>query len=204
MAKRYIILKQAGNSSASGMVTITDTTVTVSVSGAGEEYGLYFTSKQCPADRIDAGTIRSGMQKTFELSGDDTKKIDTVLLTRDGRTVISGTSAHASVERMKEKAQNTSPLGFDDGFTWVRIDDGRFAENVPIIRHIFENINVIARISKHRYYYYGTSGQLAAVAVPSSEGEGNPFLHLSDCARYVNGYWVVCANKEEKYFYSVK
>ncbi|MDP4133178.1 MAG: hypothetical protein Q8882_04110 [Bacillota bacterium] len=209
MAKRYIILQGVSGYTGSGVASLCGGTITVSITGTSEEHTIYFMSARDSNIRINAGTIRGGCAKSFELKPEDADHIDSVILVKDGSPVITGTLAPFLPEFKEEpgeerkKKDNKSPLGIDDGFNWLKIEDGRFAENIPIIRYIFENINVISRINKYGYYMYGTNGGKSAVAIFSEQGETNPFVHLEDCARKVNGYWVVCADKKEKYFYSI-
>lgn len=214
MSKRYIILQPIGLNKGSGVVSISKTTVTVSLSGTDEELRLFFLSSGKEVDKIDAGTIKGGYSKSFELSEENANRIDTVVLIRDTEPVIVGSLAPVipelnNVVKTKEKevkgnnSQKLLPLGYDDGFNWLKIEDGRFAENYPIIRHIFENINVISRINDAGFYYYGTKGSKALVAIPSETGSSNPFLHIADCARFINGCWTVGADKRERYFYSI-
>lgn len=223
MSKRYIILQPIGHNTGSGVVSISDSTVTVSLTGTDEELNIYFFCKGPSGERINAGNIRGGFAKSFELLGDTAKQIDTVVLLKKGEPVIYGSLAPLMVPvselRIKENKKidkdnvqekgsstpkNNSPLGYDDGFTWLKIEDGRFAENCPMIRHIFENIGVIGRINDAGFYYYGTKDYKSAVAIASPKEKGNPFLHIAECARYINGYWTVGADKKERCFYSLK
>ena len=155
--------------------------------------------------KIDAGTVRGGYAKSFTMKKEDTAKIDTVVLLKGSEPFIYGSLSPATphFSSFEEKKSEKSILGIDDGFSWVRIEDGRFAENYPIIRHIFENINVLYEINKVGHYYYGRKGDKAAVAIYSGNGGKNPFKHLSDCARLIGGYWTVGADKKEKYFFSL-
>lgn len=220
MSKRYIILQPVGHNKGSGVVSISDSTVTVSIQGTDEELNIYFFCGGATGDKINAGNIRGGFAKSFELAGETAKQIDTVVLLKNGEPIIYGSLAPLLVpvsefnikesrevkkdkENDKSTPKNNSPLGYDDGFTWLKIEDGRFAENCPMIRHIFENIGVIGRINDAGFYYYGTNGYKSAVAIPSSKEKGNPFLHIAECARYINGYWTVGADKKERCFYSL-
>lgn len=207
MSKRYIILGALGSNSGCGVASVSGGEVSVSISGTDEEMELYFLSGGMSGERIDAGKIRGGFAKSFELREEDAKKIDGVLLLRDGEPVIFGSVlpfAPPEIETEgKKNEKKLSPLGFDDGFSWLRIEDGRFAENCPMIRHIFENIGVIGRINEAGYYYYGRNGEKSAVAIPSPEKKSNPFAHIAECARYINGYWTVGADKKERCFYSL-
>lgn len=213
MSKRYIILQPIGQNSGSGVASVGDTVITVSVSGTDEELNLYFLCGGANGEKINAGTIRGGFAKSFELSKTDTAKIDTVVLLRGSEPVIYGSLAPIMAplsdfgDDIKKSEQhkltkNNSPLGIDDGFLWLKIEDGRFAENCAMIRHIFENISVIGRINEAGYYYYGTKGTKSAVAIPSANKD-NPFLHIADCARLINGFWTVGADKKERCFYSL-
>ncbi len=212
MPKRYIILQPIGKNKGSGVVTLTDENVTVSLSGTDDEYTLYFMSSEFKGDmlKINAGEIKGGYAKSFTMRKEDVRKIDTVVLLKGSEPFIYGSLAPVipeftgfSREKEEDKKKGKSILGIDDGFTWIKIEDGRFAENCPIIRHIFDNINVLHKISTLGYYYYGTKGMKAAVAIPCNENEKNPFAHIADCARYIGGFWTVGADKKEKYFFSV-
>ncbi len=212
MPKRYIILQPIGKNKGSGVVTLSEETVTVSLNGTNEEYTLYFMSSALKGDglKINAGEIKGGFAKSFTLKEEDVKKIDTVVLLKGSEPFIYGSLAPLfpefsgiSESKGEEEKKVKSVLGIDDGFSWIKIEDGRFAENCPIIRHIFDNINVLYKINASGYYYYGTKGAKAAVAIPGEGNEKNPFTHLSDCARYIGGFWVVGADKKEKYFYSL-
>ncbi|MDO5479636.1 MAG: hypothetical protein Q4G23_10800 [Clostridia bacterium] len=211
MLKRYIILQPIGNNKGSGVVTVTDTTVTVSIKGTAEEYRTFFMGSASANDdiKIDAGTVRGGYAKSFTLKKEDASKIDTVVLLKGNEPMIYGSliptkrELSAFPEEAKSGQEESSVLGIDDGFSWVKIEDGRFAENCPIIKYIFENINVLYRINVSGYYYYGSKNGKNAVAVPSEEGGRNPFTHISDCARFINGYWTVGVDKKEKYFFSL-
>ncbi len=215
MPKRYIILQPIGNNKGNGVVTLGDETITVTLSGTKEELKLFFLSSSYPGEnsKIDAGTVRGGYAKTFSLKREDIRKIDTVVLLKGAEPVIYGSLAplmpslkeavRAENKEEIKKIDSLCPLAEEDGFSWLKIEDGRFAENLPIIKHIFENINVIAKINSLGYYFYGTKGVKAIVAIASERGEKNPFTHLSDCARYINGYWTVGIDKKEKYFYSL-
>ncbi|MBQ2941709.1 MAG: hypothetical protein IJD97_05685 [Clostridia bacterium] len=209
MHKRYIILQPIGNNKGSGVVTVSDTTVTVSLKDTTEEYRLFFLNSSLTGKdmKIDAGTVRGGYAKSFTLKKEDASKIDTVVLLKGSEPFIYGSlspskAPFSSFEEEKEEREK-SILGIEDGFSWIKIEDGRFAENIPIIKHIFENINVIYEINKAGYYYYGKKGDKAAVAIHSENGGKNPFTHLSDCARLIGGYWTVGADKKEKYFFSL-
>ncbi len=215
MTKRYIILQPIGTNKGNGVVTLDDESITVNLSGTKDELKLFFLSSSHSGEegKIDAGTIRGGFAKSYSLSKDDVKKIDTVVLIKGSEPVIYGslgpfmpslkrTIKMEAKEEIK-KHDKLSPLGYDDGFSWLKIEDGRFAENLPIIKHVFENINVIAKINSLGYYFYGTKDVKSIVAIASEKGERNPFTHLSDCARFINGYWTVGIDKKEKYFYSL-
>lgn len=212
MPKRYIILQPIGKNKGSGVVTITDDTVTVSLSGTSDEYTLYFMSSALKGGgiKINAGEIKGGFAKSFTLKEEDAKNIDTVVLLKGSEPFIYGSLAPVipefsgvSENKHRDEKKGKSILGIEDGFSWIKIEDGRFAENCPIIRHIFDNINVLYKINALGYYYYGTKGTKSAVAIPCGENEKNPFTHLSDCARYIGGFWAVGADKKEKYFYSL-
>lgn len=211
MLKRYIILQAIGNNKGSGVVSLNGGNVTVSLSGTSDEYNLYFMSSAESGQelKIDAGEIRGGFAKTYTLKEDDVEKIDTVVLLKGNEPFIYGSLAPKipsfakGSEEKKASFDKAAIPGADFGFSWIKIEDGRFGENCPIIRHIFENINVLYKINSLGYYYYGTDGVKSAVALPSGEGEKNPFTHLSDCARYVGGCWTVGANKKERYFFSL-
>ncbi len=214
MAKRYIILQSIGQNRGSGVVSMTENTITVQLNGTEEELELYFMGAGIDGIKINAGKIRGGLAKSFELAAEDVKKIDTVVLLKNTEPVIYGSLSPVIPElrNIKEAYPKKepepprgkwSPLGFDDGYTWLKIEDGRFAENYPIIRHIFENIYVIGKINIAGFYLYGTKDYRAAVAIPAKQGEDNPFRHLADCARYINGYWTVGADKRERYFFSL-
>ena len=210
MLKRYIILKPIGNNKGSGIVTVTDTTVTVSVKETTDEYKIFFLGSALSGQdmKIDAGTVRGGYAKSFTLKKEDASKIDTVVLLKGSEPFIYGSLSPAkppfsSFIEKEENRENKSLLGIDEDFLWTKVEDGRFAENYPIIRYIFENINVLYEINKQGYYYYGKKDAKAAVAVPSAENGKNPFTHLADCARYIGGYWTVGADKKEKYFFSL-
>lgn len=215
MSKKYIILQPIGQNNGSGVASVAGSTVTVSISGTDEELSLYFVCGGVNGEKINAGTIRGGFAKSFELAEENAGKIDTVVLLRGSEPVIYGSLAPViapltsfSDEKKSEwhtDAANKkfSPLNMEDGFSWLKIEDGRFAENCAIIRHIFENIAVIGRINEWGFYYYGVDGQKSAVAIPSKENERNPFLHIAECARFINGYWTVGADKKERCFYSL-
>lgn len=214
MAKRYIILQSIGQNRGNGVVSMTESTITVQLSGTEDEFELYFMGSGAEGVKINAGKIHGGLAKSFELAMDDVKKIDTVVLLKDTEPVIYGSLSPVipelrNIKEVYPKKETEAPrgkwmpLGFDDGYTWLKIEDGRFAENYPIIRHIFENIYVIGKINMTGFYLYGTKGYRAAVAIPAEKGEENPFRHLSDCARYINGYWTVGADKRERYFFSL-
>lgn len=215
MTKRYIILQPIGNNKGNGVVTISDESITINLSGTKEELKLFFLSSSFSGEegKIDAGTIRGGFAKSYSLSKEDVRKIDTVVLLKGAEPVIYGSlgpfmpslKQRIKTENVKEtkKQEKLSPLGYDDGFSWLKIEDGRFAENLPIIRHVFENINVIAKINSLGYYLYGTKDAKSIVAIESDAEKKNPFTHLSDCARYINGFWTVGIDKKEKYFYSL-
>ncbi len=208
MPKRYIILKPIGNNKGGGVVTLFKDTVTVSLSGTEEEFALYFMSSAILGNelKINAGTIKGGFAKSFTLKEDDVKKIDTVVLLKGSEPLIYGSLAplmpEININNDKSGEKKEGP-DIGEGFLWIKVEDGRFAENLPIIRHIFENINVLYKINSLGYYYYGTKGTKAVVAIPSSADEKNPFTHISDCARYIGGCWTVGAEKKEKYFYSL-
>lgn len=215
MSKKYIILQAIGQNNGSGVASVAGTSVTVSISGTDEELTLYFVCGGVNGEKINAGTIRGGFAKSFELAEDNAKKIDTVVLLRGSEPVIYGSLAPVIAPlssfgdekipqgRADEMNKRLSPLNMEDGFSWLKIEDGRFAENCAIIRHIFENIAVIGRINEAGFYYYGVNGQKSAVAIPSKENERNPFLHIAECARFINGYWTVGADKKERCFYSL-
>lgn len=211
MLKRYIILQPIGNNKGSGVVSLNGGNVTVSLSGTSDEYNLYFMSSSEGGNelKIDAGEIRGGFAKTYTLKEEDVEKIDTVVLLKGNEPFIYGSLAPkipSFSKEVKEKKASLDKANIPDGnfgFSWIKIEDGRFGENCPIIRHIFENINVLYKINSLGYYYYGTNGVKSAVALPAKEGEKNPFTHLADCARYVGGCWTVGADKKERYFFSL-
>lgn len=208
MSKRYIILQPVGQFNGRGVASLAETTVTVSLSGTDEELDLFFLSGK---EKIDAGRLRGGFAKSFELSAENVKKIDSVVLFKDDEPVVYGSVLASGVplevkknsEGNEKKENKPSPLGYADGFTWERIDDGSFAESCPMIRHIFENIAVIGRINEAGYYYFGKNGEKRAVAIPSADKGKNPFLHIAECARYINGCWTVGADKKGRFFYSL-
>ncbi len=205
MSKRYIILQPVGQFNGRGVASLADNTVTVSLSGTDEELDLFFL---CGKEKIDAGQLRGGFAKSFELSAENVKKIDSVVLFKDDEPIIYGSVLSSSVPAdMKKKSEGEggkgSPLGYADGFGWEKIEDGSFAESCPMIRHIFENIAVIGRINEAGYYYFGRNGEKRAVAIPSADKSKNPFLHIAECARYINGYWTVGADKKGRFFYSL-
>lgn len=212
MPKKYIILQPTEGNGGGGVASITESTVTVSITNAIGEYELWLLSSKSIAKKIGAGKMTGGTAKTFELRPGDLEDIDTIILTKNGRTAISGTVSKDKVdfieeieeEIKEEQITNNSPLGINDGFTWREITDGSYPENIPIVRHIFSNSNTVRRISKYKNFYYGVNGDKVAVAVPSNEDEDNAFKHLNDCAKYINGYWVVCADKKDLYFYTLE
>lgn len=211
MSKRYIILGALGQSGGRGVASVSDSEITVSISGTDDDMELYFLSGGASGSRINAGSIRGGYAKSFEMKEEDLKRIDTVILEKNGEPVIFGSLLPFRPEKDRTargineegKAKKLSPLGYDDGFSWLRIEDGRFAENCPMIRHIFLNIGVIGRINEAGFYYYGRNGEKSAVAIPSPEKKSNPFAHIAECARYINGFWTIGADKKERCFYSL-
>lgn len=211
MSKRYIILGALSQSGGRGVASVSDSEVTVSITGTDDEMELYFLSGGASGERIDAGRIRGGYAKSFEMREEDLKRIDTVILEKNGEPVLFGsvlpfgpdTGGKIKKKNDEKKEKKLSPLGYDDGFSWLKIEDGRFAENCPMIRHIFLNIGVIGRINEAGYYYYGRNGEKSAVAIPSPGKKSNPFAHIAECARYINGFWTVGADKKERCFYSL-
>lgn len=205
MSKRYIILGSVGQMSGRGIASVCGSTVTVSVSDIEGELNLFFIAD---GERIDAGTIRGGVAKSFELAEKDAAKIDAVLIEKNGEVVIYGSSpvsvpTKQSVPECENSPKKLMPLGTDDGFLWVKIDDGRFADSCPMIRYILDNIAVIGRINDAGCYYFGKNGDKRAVAVPSAKGSENPFKHIAECARYINGCWTIGADLRERCFYSL-
>ena len=210
MPKRYIFLQPIGKNKGSGVVTLSGENITVSLSGTSDEYTLYFMSSALKGGemKINAGEIKGGFAKSFTLKEEDVDKIDTIVLLKGSEPFIYGSLAPlmpelTNISENNKEEGKKSILGINDGFTWIKIEDGRFAENIPVVRHIFENINVLYKINSLGYYYYGTKGMKAAVAIEASENEKNPFTHLSDCARYIGGFWTLGVDKKEKYFYSL-
>ncbi len=215
MPKRYIILSPIGRNVGNGVVSLGEESITVNLSGTNDELRLFFLSSAFSGEesKIDAGTIKGGIAKSFKLKNEDIRKIDTVVLIKGSEPVIYGSLAPIMPSltnvikkteiKTEDKADKLFPLGYSDGFSWLKIEDGRFAENIPIVRHVFENINVIAKINSLGYYYYGTKDKKSVVAIPSSKEEKNPFTHISDCARFLGGCWTVGIDKKERYFYSL-
>lgn len=212
MPKRYIILKPIGNNKGSGVVTLSGENITVSLSGTDEEFLLYFLSSEIGKDelKINAGNIKGGFAKSFTLKEGDVRRIDTVVLLKGSEPFIYGSVSEGSKEKFFEELtiekgdEKDGAVPEIEGFTWKKIDDGSFAENCPIVRHIFDNINVLYKIYSGGFYYYGINGNKVAVAIPAEKNEKNPFTHISDCARFIEGCWTVGVDKKEKYFYSLR
>lgn len=210
MIKRYIILQPIGQNRGNGVVALATDSVTVSVSDTEEEFSLIFMNASDPTLRIDAGLIRGNLTKTFRLLPENAQKIDTVVLLRQNEPVMFGSlkpgampEKSAEAEKRSGQPEKRKPDAPIDGYTWTRIEDGRFPDSDPMIRHIFQNIAVIGRINACGFYLYGTNADKAAVAIAAKDNEGNPFLHLADCARKIGGYWTVGADKKERYFFSL-
>ena len=123
MPKRYIILQPIGNNKGNGVVTIGDETITVNLSGTKEELKIFFLSSSHSGEdsKIDAGTIRGGFAKSYSLSKEDIRKIDTVVLIKDSEPVIYG-SLGSFMPSIKHDINNeVKKDGQKQGKLWLRI-----------------------------------------------------------------------------------
>lgn len=209
MPKRYIIL-QGLQGKGGGVASLSEDNVTVSTNNCQGKFEIWLISSQNPQKREKIGEITGGSAAKFHLkdhaAAQTLPTADTILLTKNKAPAIAGTLAKRLPSfqdgaPVPEETGPVSPLGRDK-FAWIKITDGSYPDPAPIVRNIFNNLQTIRRVSKYRTYYYGIYKTHIAVAIPSEADEANPFPHLRDCGRYVNGHWVVCADTKDLYYYS--